>query len=62
MNFNIIIKAALKKQRISAYRLAKETKINQGQLSRFLKYNDQMSTRNLQKIFDYLSLKYRGDK
>lgn len=58
MNFNLIIKKALKKQDISAYRLAKETGIYESQMSRFLKHNDQLSTRNLQKIFDYLEINF----
>jgi transcriptional regulator with XRE-family HTH domain len=56
MKFNEKIKTALKNKEITQYRLAKDLGINQGQLSRFLKHNDQLSTRNLQKIFDYLKI------
>jgi hypothetical protein len=47
----------MKEKSITQYRLALDLSINQGQLSRFLKCNDQLSTRNLQNIFDYLNIK-----
>lgn len=56
MNFNEIIRKSLSDKKISAYQLSKDLKINQGQLSRFLNYNDQLSTKNLQRIFDYLKI------
>lgn len=46
----------MKKQKISGYRVSKDLEINQGQLSRFLNHNDQLSIKNLQKIFDYLGI------
>lgn len=59
MRFNKIIKLAMKAQGISGYRMSKDLGINQGQLCRFLKHNDQLSTRNLQKIFDYLKIELK---
>lgn len=56
MQFNQIIKASLKAQGISPYRLWKATGINEAQGYRFLKHNDQLSTRKLQQIFDYLKI------
>lgn len=60
MQFNEIIKLAMRNQSISGYRMSIDLKINQGQLCRFLKNNDQLSTRNLQKIFDYLKISLKA--
>jgi len=56
MKFNKIIKKALEDQGISQYRLCKDLGINQGQFSHFLSHNDNLSTKNLQIIFDYLGI------
>ncbi len=61
MQFNEIIKAALKTQGITPYRLWKDTGINEGQGYRFLKNNSDLSTRKLQLIFDYLKITPRQE-
>lgn len=60
MQFNEIIKAALKTQNITPYRLWKDTGINEAQGYRFLKNNDMLSTRKLQQIFDYLKIELKA--
>jgi transcriptional regulator with XRE-family HTH domain len=59
MNFNEAIKKALKNKKISAYRMAKDLQISEGQLSRFLNHNDQMGKNNIQKMFDYLGIEIK---
>ncbi len=61
MKFNERIKSVLKNKGISQYRLAKDLEINQGQLSRFLNHNDQLSIKNLQRIFDYLGINFNKE-
>ena len=56
MKFNEMVRYALTKKSISAYRLAVDTGINEGQISRFLSHNNNLSIDNLQKILNYLNI------
>lgn len=49
------LREVLKRERVTAYRLWKDLKIDQGQLSRFFKGKGNLSLEILEKIADYLS-------
>ena len=48
------LKGVLKQKKVSGYRLWKELKVNQGQLSRFLNGKGSISLKNLERIARYL--------
>jgi transcriptional regulator with XRE-family HTH domain len=50
------ISEILKKKKITAYRLCKETGIDQGHFSHFLKGQKDLSIKNLERIMSYLGL------
>lgn len=48
------IKSAMAEKNVSAYQLAKDTGINEGQLSRFFNRKVDLSLKRLVQIIDYL--------
>lgn len=61
MKFNRIIKNALLKRKIIPSKMARDLRIDQGQLSKFLNYGIEVGTKNLGKIFDYLKISLKID-
>jgi len=49
------LREVLKREKVTAYRLWMDLKIDQGQLSRFFKGKGNLSLKILEKIADYLS-------
>jgi transcriptional regulator with XRE-family HTH domain len=53
------LKDILKREQVTAYRLHKDLKIDQGQLSRFFRGEESISLKNLERITDYLGYDIR---